>query len=103
MRDEAIAEGKRITKCLKHRLEERVGSDSVNFAVSTAGVAVMAVGIFCPPGALGLANYAYSQFIPDGDILDTEKRMLYSRAIKVIRNGAEKIQNIFLNKGVALK
>ncbi len=96
-RMKAAEEGKIIRKRLKDRISEHVGVAGVSTSLSVAGVACTVTSLACPPAAVGLsiaglalgvvgiANSAYSKFIPQGDIFDTEKRMLFSRVFKTGR------------------
>lgn len=97
IRAKAAEEGKMIKKRLKDRISEQVGIAAVGTTLSTAGVASTIIGLACPPAApglailglvltvVGIANLAYSKIVPQGDIFDTEKRMLFSSIRKATK------------------
>lgn len=96
-RAQAADEALLIKKRLKDRISEQVGMAAVGTAVSTAGVASTIIGLACPPAApalailgvvltvVGIVNMAYSKMVPQGDIFDTEKRMLFSSIRKGVK------------------
>lgn len=104
IRQLAADEGKHIRKRLKDRISEHVGVAAVETSLSVAGVACTVLSLACPPAAIGLtiaglalaviglANFAYSKFIPQGDILDSEKRMLFSSIRKCAIVAAREIK-----------
>jgi hypothetical protein len=100
----AADEAKLIRKRLKDRISEHVGVAAVDTALATVGVVATILSLVCPPAAvalvivglastvLGLANLAYSKFIPQGDIFATEKRMLFSHMFKKMRTATRAIE-----------
>lgn len=105
-RKAAEAETTLIQKRLKDRISEHVGVAAINTSLSVAGCASTVISLACPPAAvgltiaglamtvIGLATFAYSKFIPQGDILETEQRMLFSRLFKGARHLSASIQNL---------
>lgn len=96
-RAQGVREAKMIRSRLKNRITEHVGVAAVDTAIAVAGVTSTILGLTCPPAALALtigglglaviklASFAYSKFIPMGDIFEDEKRMLFARIAKGAR------------------
>lgn len=106
IRQLAADEAKFVSRRLKDRISEQVGVAAVDTALATVGVVATILSLACPPAAaalvivglvstvIGLANLAYSKFIPQGDIFATEKRMLFSHVFKRVRSATKLIQAV---------
>jgi len=102
-KEEAFKEGALVIRKLKDRLAARVVSSDIATTLSTLGAASTTIGLVCPATTLPIAvidlicaagataNYAYSRFIPDGDIFEDEKPMLYAHVFKEVNKAAKQL------------
>lgn len=103
IKKEAADEVRFIKKCLKDRIREQVGIAAVKTSASTIGVACTIIGLACPPAApalaivgivltvVGIGNFAYSKFVPRGDIQVGEKRMFFAKARKGVQKAVRAV------------
>lgn len=94
----AVDEGKMIFKRLKDRISEHVGVAGVTASVKTGFLGTSVFATIFPLAiipvviadlalvALNIANFAYMQFIPKGDILADEQPMLFATLGKEIKH-----------------
>ncbi len=97
----AADEGLFIAMRLKDRIREHVGMQAVKTSLNLGKAAMVVLSLTIPIAAVpyaivGLAfaaikfaSYIYAKFIPNGDILPTEKKMFFAR----IADGIEQIQH----------
>ncbi len=97
IRIKAKRESQFLAKKIVDRGAEQAGIAATKTTLATIGVGMTVLSLACPPAAVGLtiaglvvtvvsvATYFYSKFVPKGDILDTEKRMLFGHIYKHIR------------------
>lgn len=90
----AFEEGAMIRKRLKDRISTHLVVSSIDTTIATAACAAAVFSLACPVasapvaiidlalGTAAVANYAYSRFIPSGDIFADEKPTIYARAFK---------------------
>ncbi len=109
IRKSAGQETKRIKDSFKQRISEHVGVAALDTALSAAGCVCTILSITCPPAAvglviaglamavIGLGNFAYSKFIPHGDVVKDEKPMLYARVFKGARTTVKVTKAAFHN------
>lgn len=97
VRQNAVADAKTISTCLKNRVREQVAVATVKSSFKTISAASKIVGMTCPPAEVPLVilklvlkvasagAFVYSKFIPKGEITAKERPMFFALQFKAMR------------------